>query len=321
MDILQALSMVLPLAVAAGVNLYATVLILGLCVRYDLVSTVPPVFEPMASDTVLLVAAIFYLLEFMADKVQFVDNLWDLIHTLVRPIGSAVIAFSAIWEIEPEMAVIAAMVSGSAALVSHGGKAGSRVALNVTSPAENISNIGISLIEDILVSILAVLALTYPYVATAIALVILALILVFVPPLLRWSWFNLTAILARLRGIVRPVQKTEPLPVAHEDLLPGTSILSARCRAQHIKGANGRRGFLSLVQAQLCFTYEGWFHRHRLWHTGWQQIVATTLKRGLLMDVLEVECAESPGKTRLVRFVFTKDRAPLVQQFATRLER
>jgi len=321
MGIIQALSTLLPLAVTSGINLYATVLVVGLCIRYDIVSGVPTILHPLATDVVILVAAIFYMLEFLADKIPFVDNLWDFLHTFIRPLGAAVIAFAAVGEVSPEWAVVAALVSGGAALVSHGGKAGSRVALNVTSPAENVSNIGVSLAEDVAVGVLAVMALKYPYIAAAISLLFLIVVVIVVPPMLRWSWFNLSAIVARVRGLVRPHRETEPLPEEHRTLLPQPAHLSTRCKAHNIKGANGRSGYLSLSGAQVCFSYHSWFHRARVWCIERRHIVQMTLKRGIVMDVLEMACDEGGKEHRPVRFVFTRDRSPLVDQVVQHLER
>jgi len=300
----------LPLAVSSGINLYATILVVGLSIRYGLVTDVPQVFTVLASWPVILTAGFFYVLEFFADKIQFVDHLWDMIHTFIRPFGAAVIAFSAVGEVDPSLALVAALISGSAALVSHGGKAGGRVALNTMSPAENISNIGVSLAEDVLV---AVLALKYPVIAAVIAGVLLLLIIIFVPPLLRWSWFNVSALTAWLKGAVRPVTRSEELPAPHTEMLPQSATFSLRCRAQGVKGANGKVGYLSLAGPDVCFTTIGWL-RSNVWCIPRQQITEVVLHSRLLMDVIEMHLTDQRGKKSMVRFVCTRDRRQLVAE-------
>ncbi len=318
MELVRLFSTLFPLALTSGINLYGTVLIVGLCIRYGWVADVPPAFHVLASEPVLIAAGIFYALEFFADKVQFVDQVWDVLHTIIRPLGAAVIAFSAVAEVDPELAFIVAMASGSVALASHSGKAGSRVALNMTSPAENITNITISVLEDVAVGILAVLALTYPYVATGIAGVILGLIFVFVPPMLRWSWFNLTALFARFKGMVRPIEASEPLPEAHALLLPRVPEVCGRCKADNVQGAKGRTGYLSLTASDVFFTYDGWFRSH-VWRAGLREVRDVSLRHRVLLDVLEMEHQGVSGKPRVVRFGFTKDRAALAAEFGRRL--
>jgi hypothetical protein len=313
MDTIRALTTMLPLAVSSGINLYATILVVGLSIRYGLVTDVPQVFTVLASWPVILTAGFFYVLEFFADKIQFVDHLWDTIHTFIRPFGAAVIAFSAVGEVDPSLALVAALISGSAALVSHGGKAGGRVALNTMSPAENISNIGVSLAEDVLVGVLAVLALKYPVVAAVIAGTILLLIIIFIPPLLRWSWFNVSALIAWLKGTVRPVTRSEELPTPHAEMLPNPATFSLRCRAQGVKGANGKVGYLSLAGSEVCFTTIGWL-RSNVWCIPRQQLTEVVLHSRLLMDVLEMHFTDQRNKKSMVRFVCTRDRRQLVAE-------
>ncbi|MDD3627103.1 MAG: DUF4126 domain-containing protein, partial [bacterium] len=90
MELLQTLAILLPFSVTSGVNFYATVLVLSLSCKFDLVKNIPAVLEPFDSWPIIIVSGIFFILEFFADKIQFVDNLWDGLNTFIRPIGAAI---------------------------------------------------------------------------------------------------------------------------------------------------------------------------------------------------------------------------------------
>src|SRR5688500_4315221 len=137
MNLTQALTMLLPIALSAGLNLYLTVLIIGLTARLGWLTALPPGLEALASWPVLIVAGVLYLVEFLADKIQFVDNIWDFFHTFIRPLGAAAIGYGVITNIDPQIAAALGLATGGVAFVSHSGKTGSRIALNVASPAEN----------------------------------------------------------------------------------------------------------------------------------------------------------------------------------------
>lgn len=331
-EALPALRTIIPLAFTSGINLYLTILVVGLSIRFGWVPSYPPGLEALASLPVLIGAGVFYVIEFFADKIAFVDNLWDLIHTLIRPIGAVLIASASVAGVDPslvetsadvigvspQVGLFASLFAGVVALVSHGGKAGTRTALNVTSPAETLSNIAVSLLEDLAVALIAFLALRFPLAANLIAATLLLLIIIFVPQLLRWAWFTLKAIFARLRALVRPRQQSDPLPASQQALLGDRPIeLSAHCQAQNVRGANGRYGYLVLSGTQLLFTYKAWW-RNRVWSLDIAAISNVQLRQGFLADVLEIAHDDS-GKLRLARFAFTSDRRALATQFATGL--
>ncbi|MDX1623633.1 MAG: DUF4126 domain-containing protein [Gemmatimonadota bacterium] len=177
-----ALARALGLAVGAGVNLYATVLVLGLAARYEWVE-LPAAFEPLASPWVIGVAGGFYVLEFLADKVPWIDTAWDALHTLVRPIGAAAIATVALGPAEPGMQALAAILGGTIGASTHAAKAGSRLAVN-TSP-EPATNVFASLAEDGFVVGLVVLLMTHPWIGVAVAAAALAAVAVIVVLLIR----------------------------------------------------------------------------------------------------------------------------------------
>jgi hypothetical protein len=321
MGALQTLTTVLPLSLTSGINLYATVLIVGLSIRFGWVDNVPSGLDALGSWPVIVVAGVLYVIEFLVDKFQFVDNLWDLAHTFIRPVGAAMVGTAAIGQASPVVTAVGALVAGGVALASHSSKAGSRMTLNVVSPAENISNIGVSVAEDAGVGVLAFLALKHPLVATAIALVILVLIIIFLPRLMRWTWFTLRSIFARLKGFVRKVSQSDTLPTAHLALLGHQKPdLAARCSGQSIKGANGRTGYVSVIGETLHFTFDRLFG-NRAWSLPLADVVAAYFRHRTLMDVIEIHYQDARQKSRVARFVFMKDRGPLAEQLADRLAR
>lgn len=174
MELLAALGRTLGFSFAAGINLYATVAILGLAKRYGWVA-LPEQFAVFDHDLVIGAAIVLYLVEFVADKVPWVDSLWDAVHTVIRPVGGAVIAVTTLGEASPTIEGLVALMGGTVAAGTHLTKAGTRAAAN-TSP-EPFSNWALSLFEDVFVIGLAALALKYPVIA---ALVVIAGIIMMV---------------------------------------------------------------------------------------------------------------------------------------------
>ena len=179
MDLIVSLGRTLGFSLTSGVNLYATVAILGLAARYDWVA-LPPQYEVFASDWVIGVALVLYAIEFIADKIPVIDSLWDSVHTFVRPIGGALVAIATLGEASPVYEVIIGLLGGAIAAGSHFTKAGTRVAAN-TSP-EPFSNWALSFFEDVFVVGLGLLALKYP----AAAFVVTVLIVIAIVLALRW---------------------------------------------------------------------------------------------------------------------------------------
>lgn len=148
MDILDQLGVALGLASLAGVNLYLTVFIVGLSVRFgwlDLFSHYEK-FEILGSPAVIGVAGVLFFIEFFADKIPWVDSLSDGLHTFIRPVGGTMLALGALGTLDQEFTVVAALLSGGASLLTHAAKASTRAIINV-SP-EPVSNIVASTAED-----------------------------------------------------------------------------------------------------------------------------------------------------------------------------
>ncbi len=320
MEALRTLAVLLPLGLSSGLNLYATVLIIGLSVRLGWVPNPPAGLGTLAAWPVIIVAAILYLLEFFADKIPFVDNLWDVVHTFIRPLGAAVLAWAALNHADPVIVALGTLAAGSAALIAHGSKAGTRVAVNVVSPLENATNTGLSLGEDALAVGLTLLALKTPLLAGLLSAALLVFLILVVPQVLRWAWFTVRALLAWAGGLGHRRRSTaDPLPADHA-LALGVAApeLAALCRAQNVKGAGGRSGYLVVAGGTLAYTYNT-RGGVRAWRTALRQVREVRLSRRALIDVISVRYVDDGQRERTARFVFLKDRALLAQQFAFRL--
>ena len=188
MDLLAVLGRTLGFSFAAGVNLYITVAILGLSARFGWVE-LPEQFQIFNSDLVIGAALLLYAVEFAADKIPWVDTLWDSVHTFIRPVGGALIAVAALGDASPAVEGLVALIGGTVAAGSHFTKAGTRVAANA-SP-EPVSNWILSFGEDLVAVAIGYLAMAYPVVALVVVAVCLMVIAVFFGVILRFAWRRL----------------------------------------------------------------------------------------------------------------------------------
>jgi len=161
---------------AAGINLYATVAILGLASRYGWVA-LPPQYQAFDNTWIIGGAIALYVIEFVADKIPWVDSVWDAVHTVIRPIGGAAIAVTTLGDASSTTETLVALLGGALAASTHFTKSGTRVMANA-SP-EPFSNWALSIGEDAFVVSLGFLALKYPAAAAIIVLVCLLLIVAF----------------------------------------------------------------------------------------------------------------------------------------------
>jgi hypothetical protein len=182
MDLVSALGRTLPFAFASGINLYATIAVMGLSSRFGLVD-LPEQFRAFAHPAVIAGALVLYAIEFFADKIPWVDSLWDAVHTIVRPLGGALVAVTALGQATPAVQGLVALAGGSVALTTHLTKAGTRAVAN-TSP-EPFSNWLLSIVEDVFVVGFSYVALSHPMLALAVSLALLVLIAYFASVLIR----------------------------------------------------------------------------------------------------------------------------------------
>jgi hypothetical protein len=152
------------------------VAILGLASRFDWVA-LPPQFKVFDNDVVIGAAIVMYLIEFVADKVPWLDSVWDAIHTFIRPVGGALIAVATLGHASPAVQGLAALFGGTLAAGTHFSKAGTRAIANA-SP-EPFSNWILSITEDVFVVGLGMLALKYPVIALAVVALCVILMVTF----------------------------------------------------------------------------------------------------------------------------------------------
>jgi hypothetical protein len=182
MDVLTTLGRTLGFSFAAGINLYATVAILGLASRYGWVD-LPPQYQVFDNNWIIAGALVLYVIEFFADKIPWLDSTWDAVHTLIRPIGGALIAIATIGDVSPGMQTIVGLMGGALATSTHLSKSGTRAVANA-SP-EPFTNWILSLAEDVFVVGLGTVALKYPAVAAVVVIVCVVLMIAFATWIIR----------------------------------------------------------------------------------------------------------------------------------------
>jgi hypothetical protein len=175
LGIIEILGIAGSVSLLSGWRLYLCVLATGLAMNYGVL----PLPEHLASLQVLAnpwvmgAAGVAAFLEFFADKVAWLDSVWDTIHTIIRPLGGALLAMAVIDPGDPATQAIAFILGGGASLLAHGSKAGARAVVN-TSP-EPFSNVAVSAVEDVATGGLLYLAYAYPLAAAGVAVVLLLL--------------------------------------------------------------------------------------------------------------------------------------------------
>jgi hypothetical protein len=178
----------------SGINLYATVVTLGLLQRFEMVK-LPGELDILSSWWVIGLAGGMYLIEFVADKIPAVDSAWDAVHTFIRVPAGAILAATAFADFDPTIKAAATIIGGGIALGSHGTKAATRLAAN-TSP-EPVSNIALSLTEDVVAFGATILMAFFPVVMIVVVIVFLIIAIWLVPKIIR----ALRRLIARLRNL------------------------------------------------------------------------------------------------------------------------
>jgi Domain of unknown function (DUF4126) len=183
-------SLIAAIAFAAGLNLYATVAVLGLLARFGHLP-LPPGLQLLAGWPVIAASLVLFIIEFFADKIPAFDLIWNALHTFIRVPVAGLLAYQATSQLSPEHQLLATLLGAGVALIAHSGKTAARAA--VTPSPEPFSNITLSLGEDVLAIALTWLATRHPYVAGTLATVFVLIIVL----LTRWV---LRAMRALFRG-------------------------------------------------------------------------------------------------------------------------
>jgi hypothetical protein len=235
---LDLLAVALGLAALAGVDLYLTVFATGLAIHFHWITLAQQYqsLEVLGNPWIISIAGVLYFLEFFADKVPWVDSIWDAVHTVIRPIGGALLAIQVLGHPGPAFTIIVALLAGGTSLIAHTAKAATRLASN-TSP-EPFSNIALSVGED--AAVLGGLALVHfnPLLALIIFLVGIGAFFYFAPRILRAVKAKIWLAWKKLNGPADrnvPVQLPVTLPARlasvfnHENVLGETIAWTARC--------------------------------------------------------------------------------------------
>jgi Domain of unknown function (DUF4126) len=164
---------------AAGLNLYATVAVLGLLARFGHLP-LPPGLQLLAGWPVIIASLALFILEFFADKVPAFDLIWNALHTFIRVPVAGLLAYRATSQLSPEHQLLATLLGAAVALIAHSGKTAARAA--VTPSPEPFSNITLSVGEDVLAIGLTWLATRHPYIAGTVATIFVVVIVL----LTRW---------------------------------------------------------------------------------------------------------------------------------------
>lgn len=284
---LETLISTLGLSFASGVNLYATVLIVGLAHRFEWFNFLPEKLEILSNPVVLTVAGVLYLLEFFADKVPFISTVWDGFHTFIRPLGAAALALGAADEFGPAGQVVAMLIGGSIALGSHTTKATTRV-LAHTAP-EPATHSVISVVEDVGVVGLLALVYTYPYVAGGVLAVLIIGMMLVTPMLLRTLRFTVGVLGGYLLGSRSLSGDTPPEAVAEqlEKLEPGQHWVVFPAYGRDLSGVPRLgRGYLALCPQRCLFLRSGVLLSKTV-ELG--EISELELERALICDVVQGE--------------------------------
>ena len=330
MERLDLLAVALGLAALAGINLYLTVFVTGLAIHFHWISLAPQYqsLEILGNPWIITIAGILYFLEFFADKIPWVDSIWDAVHTVIRPIGGALLAIQVLGHPSPAYTVIVALLAGGTSLVAHTAKAATRLASN--SSPEPFSNIGLSLGED--AAVVGGLALVHfnPIVALVIFLICIGAFFYFAPRIWRAMKVKIWLAWRKLNGPADrdvPVDLPSTLPArlapvfGKENLLGETIAWAVPC-------VSGRgRGIPANLFGAIVATNE---EPHRL------IFIARKGKRALArtIDLEGLNIAREPkflcenlvispaaGKGPRYLFIFSRPHSTLVEQVVEDLNR
>lgn len=190
MNALQILAQATGIAYAAGLNLYATVAVIGLSSRFGWIGPLPGSIDSLASWWVIAFALVLMTIELLASMIPAVASIWDTLHSLIRPPAAAALAASTAWHGDPAFVLIAALLGGGLAVTTHTTKLGLRYAIDA-SP-EPITNGVTTIAELVLVTTISIAIWQYPFVTLIFALIVLALLIA----LVRLIWRTLRQVFA-----------------------------------------------------------------------------------------------------------------------------
>ena len=293
---LVVLGQILGFAFAAGINLYATVALIGVAARLGWIAGLPPAVQGVQNPIILATAAVLYFVEFFIDKIPYADTVWDVIHTVIRPVAAGLLVAGALGEASWPIQVTGGLLAGFVALGAHGLKAGLRLIMNFR-PRKAL-NVTVSIAEDAFAVAMAVAVLMYPVVALGLAAAALPLTLLGGPRLWRAGVLAVRALVARLRGFFGRKQwrDTDALPRRLRNVLTPPQLgrgkpRVARAALLGMKGVGAyKNGWIVLSDGQPVFVYLSLLRARRL---ELPLIGEAAVRRGIWTDSVEFKNANS----------------------------
>ena len=304
MEALQTFGSAMGLGLLAGIRLYATVFALGLAMRLGWFH-LGPEFDGLAvvaSTPALVASGLACFIEFLADKIPWVDSMWDSIHTFIRPVGAALLGAATLGSFDPSLRFVLALLCGGVALTGHSSKAATRLAVN-GSP-EPFTNIALSLAEDLAVPAGMWLLVQHPLVTLAFVGIFVALFAWLSPRVIRLITLSLTAMKALLRRWFGTPEAYSTPPIApHPALTDGfRKAFAGRAlvplpadmakRAQAISGVSAAvrsgalrnsTGFFVVMPDRFEFVAKRWF-RTRVEQIPFDDITQVRYRGGIFLD-------------------------------------
>jgi hypothetical protein len=317
MDVLQTLAVALGLAALSGYSLYLTVFLTGLAVHFNWIHLAPQYasLHVLADPTIIIISGILFVIEFFVDKIPWLDSLWDAIHTVIRPIGGALLAIQTLGHPGPVFDVVIGLIAGAVTFTSHSVKTGTRLIVN-QSP-EPFSNVGVSLAENVLVGATFALLWTHPITALCILLVLFSIAFYFLPRI--WRTIRMRVFFIRQK-MKQPARRTAiellaslPGPYErwfHKLVQPQQTV---RWAVPCITGKGkliprDQFGYLTATEEQLSmvfFIVKGWFASAKLFEI---DDFEPSLKQRFLYDEIVLS---TPGKSDRYTFRFDRSQAGL----------
>jgi hypothetical protein len=315
MDTVQVLGSAMGLGLLAGIRLYATVFALGLAIRmgwFQLTEQFAQL-DVLAQTPVLVLSGTAFAIEFLADKIPWLDSLWDSVHTFIRPIGAAALGVTALGAFDPTTKTLIALLCGGVAFTGHTSKAATRLVVN-HSP-EPFSNVALSVAEDLVVPAGLWVVFQHPEIAVAVVSIFLVVFAWLSPKIFRLlnvSWTALRALVNKLFGARAPaidvvlpeqVQGTvkraletlvfQPLPANYAKKLEGKASAGVHCVATRtIRGLKNSTGYLCVTPEEAVFIARRMF-RLRVQRWPWPEIQEAGLMRGTFLDPLVLKTTTS----------------------------
>lgn len=286
-------------AFACGLNLYATIALLGFAARLDLITGLPPGMRGIENAFVIGSAALLFIVEFVIDRVPFAGEAWEGVHTLIRPAAAGLLAFLAFQGLPLPLQIVAAAAASAVALAAHGSKAGLRLILATrrgSTRHRGLLRAAASLLEDVAAVGIAIAALLFPSVALGVLAASALVLLLAGPRLWRAATFGLFAVRARLRALFgRPGWRSrEQLPRPVRDVIPPEPLgrSPARAASATLTGlpriGAWRNGWIVFTCDGPRFVYRAAFRTRSAALPG---AVDVQLRAGLLADALDIRTA------------------------------